>query len=87
MGKIAVITDTDSSLPPALAAKYGILQVPRTRTGEDWSLGLLRDEHVYVHPGYFFDFESDNVLVVSLLPAPQQFEEGLRRIIRYVSGH
>ena len=66
---------------------YAILQVPRTRTGEEWSLGLLRDEHVYVHPGYFFDFESDNVLVVSLLPGPQQFEEGLRRIIRYVSGH
>jgi fatty acid-binding protein DegV len=30
MGKIAIITDTDSSLPPALAAQFGILQEPVT---------------------------------------------------------
>lgn len=28
MSKIAVITDTDASLPPAVAARYGIRQVP-----------------------------------------------------------
>ena len=66
---------------------YAILQVPRTRTGEEWSIGLLKDERVYVHPGYFFDFESDNVLVLSLLPEPHQFEDSVRRTIKYISGH
>ena len=66
---------------------YAILQVPRTRTGEEWSIGLLKEEGVHVHPGYFFDFESDNVLVLSLLPEPRQFEDGMRRIISYISGH
>lgn len=66
---------------------YAILQVPRTKTAEEWSIGLLKEEAVYVHPGYFFDFESDNVLVLSLLPEPRQFEDCVRRIIRYISGH
>jgi alanine-synthesizing transaminase len=64
---------------------YGILQVPRTRTGEEWALNLLREMNVYIHPGYFFDFEQDNVLVLSLLPEAKQFEEGARRIVEYVA--
>ena len=30
-------------------------------------LGLLRDERILVHPGYFFDFEHEAFLVFSLL--------------------
>ncbi|MDR3578162.1 MAG: DegV family protein [Anaerolineaceae bacterium] len=37
MPKIAVITDTDSSLPPQIADKYGIQQVPITIHFEDHS--------------------------------------------------
>lgn len=65
---------------------YAILQVPRIRTDEEWAMGLLQDEGVYTHPGYFFDFENNNVLVLSLLPELQLFEEGARRITDYVAG-
>jgi len=35
---------------------------------------------VLVHPGYFFDFPSDGFFVVSLLTAPEVFDEGIRRV-------
>jgi hypothetical protein len=34
-----------------------------------------------VQPGYFYDFESEAYLVVSLLTAPDVFREGLTRIV------
>ena len=61
---------------------YAILQVPRTRTEEEWVLMLLGERDVLVQPGFFFDFESEAFLVVSLLTDPEVFEAGLRRIIQ-----
>jgi aspartate/methionine/tyrosine aminotransferase len=57
-----------------------IVQVPRTRTEEDWVLTLLREEGVIVQPGYFFDTPAEAFLVLSLLTAPDDFREGIRRI-------
>jgi alanine-synthesizing transaminase len=42
---------------------------------------------VAVYPGYFFDFPSDGTLVLSLLPEPDTFAEGVRRLLRRVAGH
>jgi alanine-synthesizing transaminase len=58
-----------------------ILQVPRIRTEQEWALHLLGERGVLVQPGYFFDFESEAFLVVSLLTLPAVFEEGIRRIL------
>lgn len=33
MSRIAIVTDTDASLPAEVAARYGIRQVPLARTG------------------------------------------------------
>ena len=60
---------------------YAILDVPRIRTEEEWALGLLADSDVLVQPGYFYDFEAEAFLVVSLLTPPAIFAEGLRRIL------
>jgi alanine-synthesizing transaminase len=57
------------------------VQVPRTRPEEDWALALLRDHGVLVQPGYFYDFESEAYLVLSLLTPPEIFVEGVRRIL------
>jgi alanine-synthesizing transaminase len=62
-----------------------ILQVPRTRTEESWVLTLLADHNILVQPGFFFDFESEAYLVLSLLPPREIFENGLRSIVGQVA--
>ena len=58
---------------------------PRTRTEEEWVISLLEDEGVLVHPGYFFDFPEEAFVTVSLLAAPDVFDEGIRRIAGHVA--
>ena len=60
---------------------YAILEVPRIRTEEEWALRLLADSDVLVQPGFFYDFEAEAFLVLSLLTPPAVFAEGLRRIL------
>jgi aspartate/methionine/tyrosine aminotransferase len=59
---------------------YAILQVPSTRSEEEWSTGLLGASSVLVQPGFFYDFESEAFLVLSLLTEPATFAEGVHRI-------
>ena len=40
-------------------------------------LELLTEDHVLVHPGFFFDFEREAFLVVSLLVEPEVFDRGI----------
>jgi alanine-synthesizing transaminase len=63
---------------------YITVRVPRTRSEEEWAIGLLTNEDVLVQPGFFFDFESEAFLVVSLLTRPDVFAEGMARLRRYV---
>ena len=60
---------------------YAILQVPRTRSEEAWALALLRESDVLVQPGFFYDFDSEAFLVLSLLTEPETFTAGVRRIL------
>ena len=39
-----------------------------------------------VHPGYFFDFEGEAFLVLSLLTPPDDFTEGVRRLLARVEA-
>jgi aspartate/methionine/tyrosine aminotransferase len=59
---------------------YITLQVPRIRSEEEWTLQLLEEEGVLVQPGFFYDFEAEAYLVVSLLTATEIFREGIGRI-------
>jgi alanine-synthesizing transaminase len=59
---------------------YAVLQVGRSRSEEDWTLKLLGESNVLVQPGFFFDFESEAFLVLSLLPEPANFAEGVSRL-------
>ena len=55
------------------------------RLGEDdeqLTLGLLREKHVLVQPGFFFDFDEDGWVVVSLLQEPALFKEAVARLTR-----
>ena len=57
------------------------VQVPRVRPEEEWALELLGEDSVVVQPGFFYDFESEAFLVVSLLTQPETFREGCRRLL------
>lgn len=59
----------------------GILRVGSTVDEEALVLALLGDG-VAVHPGFFYDFGRAGHLVLSLLPEPEVFAEGLRRVVR-----
>ena len=58
-----------------------VLRVPATVSEEERVTRLLEQRTVLVHPGYFFDFPSEAFLVLSLLPPPGVFAEGLDRLL------
>jgi alanine-synthesizing transaminase len=65
---------------------YAILQVPRVRSEEDWVVELLEKADVLAQPGFFYDFESEAYLVLSLLTPPPVFREGLERLCAFADG-
>jgi hypothetical protein len=58
-----------------------VVQVPALRSEEALVLQLLDEEHVLVHPGYFFDFPREAFVVVSLLVEPDSFAQGVVRLL------
>ena len=58
-----------------------VLQLPSTRSEEALVLDLLNLDHLLVHPGYFFDFERESFVVVSLLVEPDVFDDGVARLL------
>ncbi len=63
-----------------------ILRVPATMSEEALVLRLAEEAGVIVHPGYFYDFPDEAYLVLSLLPDPSIFDEGLSRLLRLATG-
>jgi len=65
------------------AGWYAVVQVPALESEEDLVIGLLTRDDVLVHPGYFFDFSRESFVIVSLLPRPADFAEGIGRLLRH----
>lgn len=63
-----------------------VMRVPATASEDEWCLALLRKDAVLAQPGYFFDFEGEAFLVLSLLPREHVFAEGARRIVARASA-
>jgi hypothetical protein len=61
------------------------LQVPSYRSEEALVIELLTADHVLVHPGFFFDFEREAFLVISLLVDPETFDRGVARVLARAS--
>ncbi len=53
---------------------------------EELCVRLLREQAVYVHPGYFYDIEDRVAFIVSFLKERSQLEEGLARLARFLAG-
>ena len=66
-----------------------VIKVPAYRTEEALVLELLVEDRVLVHPGYFFDFETEAFIVISLLVEPEKFDRGIALVFARVSrpGH
>jgi alanine-synthesizing transaminase len=60
---------------------YAIIRVPAIRSDEDLAIELLNARGVYIHPGHFFDFQSDGHLIVSLITLERDFNEGVKRLL------
>jgi alanine-synthesizing transaminase len=65
---------------PVWGGWYAVLEVPRHYDDDGWVELLIREDGVVVHPGYFFDFEGDGFLILSLLPECGVFREGVQRV-------
>ena len=59
--------------------------MPQIHSEEEWTLKLLERADVLVQPGFFYDFETEAYLVVSLLTAPEIFREGLSRLVQQLT--
>jgi aspartate/methionine/tyrosine aminotransferase len=74
------VAATSGSILTVEGGWYLTLQVPRVRSEEEWTLDLVEREGVLVQPGFFFDFETEAFLILSLLTPSATFREGLQRI-------
>jgi aspartate/methionine/tyrosine aminotransferase len=60
---------------------YAVIRVPAMGSDEDLAINLVENQEVYVHPGHFYDFESDGYVIVSLITPPADFAEGIKRLL------
>ena len=65
--------------PEVIGGWYAAIRLGKD--DEQLTLGLLREKHVLVQPGFFFDFDEDGWVVVSLLQEPALFKEAVERIL------
>ncbi len=63
-----------------------VIRVPATRSEEQLVLALLEQEGILAHPGYFFDFQRDAFVVISLLTEPEIFRDASTRLLRFPSS-
>jgi aspartate/methionine/tyrosine aminotransferase len=63
-----------------------VAQVPQLRAEEALVLELLEKDDVLVHPGYFFDFDREAFVVVSLLVEPATFDRAVTRLLSRAAG-
>jgi alanine-synthesizing transaminase len=66
---------------PAEAGWSAVVRVPSRMPEEDLVVELIEQDGVSVHPGFFFDFPHEAFLVISLLPEPATFADGVRRTL------
>lgn len=72
---------------PAGGGWSAVLRFPAVVDEEDLVVELLERDRVAVQPGFFFDFPGDGILVLSLLPPPEVFREGARRLSARIAAH
>jgi aspartate/methionine/tyrosine aminotransferase len=63
-----------------------VLRLPRLRSDEELTLELIERCSVIVQPGYFYDFDAEGFLVLSLLCDEGDFSRGVTALSDYFAG-
>lgn len=82
---VAAVEGSAASLLDVEGGWSATLRIPRTRSEEAWVLSFVEEDQVLVHPGHFFDFESEAYIVLSLLTPEPIWREGCARILARVA--
>jgi hypothetical protein len=90
-GNLATLRAALANVPSAALLEpeggwAAVIRVDGRLDDEELVLALLDRAGVLVHPGYFFDFATEDFLVLSLLPEPEGFAEGARRLAAGLSS-
>jgi aspartate/methionine/tyrosine aminotransferase len=65
---------------------YATLRTPASEDAEALAVRMLEGPGVAVHPGSFFGFRERNRLVLSLLPQPETFAQGVAALLASAAG-
>jgi alanine-synthesizing transaminase len=66
---------------PAGGGWSAVVQGPAIMPDEARAIALVQKSGVLVYPGYFFDFDRDGYVVMSLLVPPVEFRAGASRVL------
>jgi len=54
---------------------------------ETFTIKCMEQTGIFVHPGYFYDYENGLYIVISLLPIPEDFRKYLTKIKNFIQAH
>ncbi|MGC8765254.1 MAG: hypothetical protein ACP5QT_05145, partial [Brevinematia bacterium] len=57
-----------------------IIQLPKVLSEDEWVRELLLQKDCLVYPGYFYDFENEAYIVLSLIVEENILKEGIGKI-------
>ncbi len=55
-------------------------------TDESFAVRLMKEKNIYVHPGYFYDYDKGLYILISLLSAPEILRHCLEEIVDLVNA-
>lgn len=58
----------------------------KTMNDEDFVIGLMEKTNIFVHPGYFYDYDDGVYILISLLMPKDKFKKCLEEIIEFIKN-
>ncbi|MBI1910282.1 MAG: pyridoxal phosphate-dependent aminotransferase [Deltaproteobacteria bacterium] len=86
-GGFYLMAEVSDRPPSPSLAKEGVKgEVWHFRTEEDFIINLMKETGVFVHPGYFFDYEKGVHFVISFLAEQKVLKQGLARVVEFIEN-
>lgn len=65
---------------------YSVLKLNMDTDEEEFCIKLLKEKNTFVHPGYFYDFQNGNYLIVSLI-CGDRFSTGIKNLCDLINNY